>query len=94
MFTDGLTTSEGHGVALAKALSTSLVIRGAQLSIARRLEAKFVVEIHDTSLSWIIKRIAGYDTSNNKKKKADSIEFFRVLHPLLSTIESREAALM
>lgn len=94
MFTDGLTPSEAHSVALAKALSTSLVIRGAQLSIARRLDSKHVVEIHTASLSWVIKRIAGYESSNNKKKKADSIEFFRVLHPLLATIESGEAVLM
>jgi len=94
MFTDGQTDSVGASVGLAKALTPIFVIRGAQLSIVQRLPSHHVVEIHCSLLSWIIKRIAGYEAGGNKKKKADSIEFFRVLHALLVTIDSKEASQM
>lgn len=94
MFTDGQTESVAASVSLAKALSPIFVIRGAQLSIVQRLPSQHVVELHSSLLSWILKRIAGYDASGNKKKKADSIEFFRVLHALLVTIDSNEASQM
>lgn len=70
------------------------MIRGAHLSITQRLSSQHIVEIHNSLLAWIVKRIAGYEASGNKKKKADSIEFFRVLHALLGTIDSREAVQM
>lgn len=88
---DGLARTEAHSIALAKALASSFVIRGAHLSITRRLDSKFVVDIHAKSVSWIMKRIAGYENNKNKKMKAKAIEFFRVLYPLLLTIERREA---
>ena len=91
---DGLSKSEENSTTLAKLLASSFVLRGAQLSIAQRLAGHFVVEIHTSLLSWIIKRIAGYETSGNKKKKSDSIEFFRVLQPLLVMVESGDAAKM
>lgn len=94
MFMDGLTQSEESSATLAKLLGSSFVVRGAQLSITRRLAGRFVVDIHTSSLSWIIKRISGYETSGNKKKKSDSIEFFRVLQPLLATVESGDAIKM
>lgn len=94
MFTDGQTDSVAASVSLAKALSPIFVIRGAQLSIIRRLPSQHVVEIHNSLLTWITKRVAAYETSGNKKKKADSIEFFRVLHALLVTIDSKEASQM
>jgi cohesin complex subunit SA-1/2 len=94
MFMDGLSSSSSNSVALAKALAPAFVIRGAQLSINRRLDGQHVIDIHTVSISWIIKRIAGYESSGNKKKKADAIEFFRVLHTLLATIESRDATKM
>lgn len=94
MFMDGQTDSVAASVGLAKALSPAFAIRGAHLSITQRLASEHVVRIHTSLLTWAVKRIAGYETSGNKKKKADSIEFFRVLHALLATIDSREAAQM
>lgn len=94
MFMDGQTDSVTPAVGLAKALSPVFVIRGAHLSITQRLASQHIVEIHSTLLTWIVKRIASYEASGNKKKKADSIEFFRVLHALLNTIDSREAVKM
>ncbi|KAF8314489.1 hypothetical protein DL93DRAFT_2097241 [Clavulina sp. PMI_390] len=91
MFMDGQTDSVLEAVGLAKALSPAFAIRGAHLSIVQRLASDHVIAIHTTLLSWIVKRIATYDASGNKKKRADSIEFFRVLHALLNTVDSREA---
>lgn len=94
MFMDGQTDSTEASIGLAKALSPVFVVRGAQLSITNRLAPEHVIEIHKILLTWIIQRIAMYDASANKKKKADSIEFFRVLHALLGPVESKEASQM
>lgn len=94
MFMEGQTDSVNSAVGLVKALSPAFIIRGAHLSITQRLPSQHIIEIHKTLIGWIVKRIAGYDATGNKKKKADSIEFFRVLHALLSTIDSRESVQM
>ncbi|KDQ07525.1 hypothetical protein BOTBODRAFT_119941 [Botryobasidium botryosum FD-172 SS1] len=91
LYMDGSAKTEAHSIALAKALAAALVIRGAHLSITRRLDSPHVVEIHEKCMSWILKRIAGYENNKNKTMKAKAIEFFRVLLPLLLTVERGEA---
>jgi cohesin complex subunit SA-1/2 len=86
--------TEEHTVALAKALLSSFVIRGAHLSITRRLASEHVVEIHKILISWVLKRIAAYDKNNNKAKRATALAFFRALIQLLATIQSRDALKM
>ncbi|KAF8337116.1 uncharacterized protein EI90DRAFT_3044949 [Cantharellus anzutake] len=91
MFMDGQTDSQAC-IGLAKAFGPVFVVRGAHLSITRRLDAPHVVEIHSAGLTWIIKRIAAYESSGNRTKKMQCIEFFRVLHALLTSVGSREAS--
>lgn len=94
MVLDGIVYDESDAVQLAKLLATCFVIRGSQLSIVRRLDGQFVVHVHNELLSWIVKRIAVYESNKNKKSLKSAISFFRVLTPLLGTIQSREALKM
>ena len=94
LYLDAVVNTEEHAIALAKALSACLLIRGAQLSVVRRLDSKHVVAIHTTSLSWVGKRLAAFESANNKKARTKCIKFFRVLLPLLSSISNRDSLQM
>ena len=85
---------ETHAVALAKQLASSFLIRGAQLSVVRRIDSQYVVQIQTGLLTWIGKRLATYESNKNKKSRKTAILFFRVLIPLLATLESRDALKM
>lgn len=91
---EGVVRDETNAVALAKLLLSCFVIRGSQLSIVRRLDGQYVVQVHSTLLTWITKRIAVYESNKNKNGLRSSITFFRVLLPLLGVIESRDALKM
>ncbi|KAF8892974.1 hypothetical protein BD779DRAFT_1609978 [Infundibulicybe gibba] len=88
---DGLVQDEGNCLSLTKLVSTCFVIRGSQLSIVRRLDSQFVVQVQTVLLTWIGKRIAVYESNKNKKSMKLAVTFFKVLIPLLSTIQSRDA---
>ena len=91
---DGVVEDETNAVALSKHLASSFLIRGAQLSVVRRIEGQYVVQIHTTLLSWIGKRLAAYEHNKNKKSRRIAILFFRVLAPMLSMVDNREALKM
>ncbi|KAJ7701757.1 hypothetical protein B0H17DRAFT_1127998 [Mycena rosella] len=89
---DGIVADESNVVQLAKHLVPTLSLRGAHLAVLKSLDPQFIVQIHTTSLSWITKRIAGYETNGNKKALRTAITFFKALIPLLpSVIQSRDA---
>lgn len=83
--------NEGNAVQLAKLLSTCLIVRGSQLSVLRRLSSPYIVQIQTNLLSWIAKKIAGYEKNKNKKGLKTAIVFFRVLVPLLNSLPSVDA---
>ena len=91
---DGVVHDESNALQLSKLLATCLVIRGSQLSIVRRLQSQYVIQIHTELLSWIVKRLTIYESNKNKKSFKIGISFFRVLVPLLATIQSRDALKM
>ncbi|KAI5121584.1 hypothetical protein M0805_009455 [Coniferiporia weirii] len=91
MLLDRVVETEQQALALAKALAPCLLIRGAQLSVVRKLPSEYVVGIHTTLLSWITKKISAYESTKNKRGRANSIVFFRVLLHLLAAIEPRDA---
>ncbi|KAI0634280.1 hypothetical protein C8Q77DRAFT_1110838 [Trametes polyzona] len=91
LYLDAVVNTEEHAIALGKALSACLLIRGAQLSIVRRLDSRHIVDIHTTSLNWVGKRLATYETAKNKKARNKCIMFFRVLLPLLSSVDNQDA---
>lgn len=81
-------------MALAKMLSGCLWIRGAQLSVVRRLDSQHIINIHTTLLTWIGKRLALYEANKNKKGRNTAVLFFKVLHPLTAPVQSRDALKM
>lgn len=91
---DRIVETEQHTLALAKALAPCLIMRGAQLSIIRKLPSEHIAEIHTTLLSWITKKISAYETMKNKRGRNKSILFFRVLQHLLVGIDSSDALKM
>ena len=91
LFLDRVATSETHTLALAKLLNTCLIVRGAQLSILKRLDSSLVVAIHTGSISWIVKRIATYENNFNRRARSQALLFFKALSSLLSAVESKDA---
>jgi cohesin complex subunit SA-1/2 len=85
---------ETNPIALAKLLAACFVVRGAQLSIIRRLDSQYVVQIHTTLLTWIGKRLAIYENNKNKKARKTAVVFFRVLLALVTAAESGDALKM
>ncbi|OCB88288.1 hypothetical protein A7U60_g4590 [Sanghuangporus baumii] len=88
---DRIVETEQHALGLAKALAPCLIMRGAQLSVIRKLASEYIVEIHTTLLSWITKKISAYETMKNKRRRNKSILFFKVLQHLLVGIDARDA---
>ncbi|KAJ7094006.1 hypothetical protein B0H15DRAFT_799033 [Mycena belliarum] len=90
---DGIVPDETNVIQLSKHLAPAFSLRGAHLSVLNSLEAQYIVQIHTTSLAWIAKRIAAYETNNNKKACRTAITFFKALTPLLpsSALQSRDA---
>ncbi|KAG1740516.1 uncharacterized protein EDB91DRAFT_353827 [Suillus paluster] len=88
---DSVVRGEERAVALAKQLGQSFMIRGAQLSIIKRLDSQYIVQTHTNLLTWIVKRIGTYEAAKNKKSRKTAILFFRVLQPLLIAVDSRDA---
>ncbi|KAL5478298.1 IRR1 [Sanghuangporus weigelae] len=88
---DRIVETEQHALGLAKALAPCLIMRGAQLSVIRKLASEYIVEIHTTLLSWITKKISAYETMKNKRGRNKSILFFKVLQHLLVGIDARDA---
>ncbi|EIN14604.1 hypothetical protein PUNSTDRAFT_140847 [Punctularia strigosozonata HHB-11173 SS5] len=88
---DGLEKTVDHCVALAKVLATCFLVRGAQLSVLRKLDASFIVEIHTTLLSWLGKRLGAYESSKNKRLLETTISLFRPLASLVIGVDSQDA---
>ncbi|KAG8914902.1 hypothetical protein FRC00_009816 [Tulasnella sp. 408] len=92
LYLEGRAPDDEHTLALVKAMSAALVIRGAQLSIVQRLDGENVVTIHQELVAWITKRIAQYEKSGNKKLRNAAIEFFHSLTQLLISADSADAS--
>ncbi|KAJ7248617.1 hypothetical protein B0H12DRAFT_1123467 [Mycena haematopus] len=88
---DGFLPDETNVVQLAKHLAPTFILRGAHLAVLKKLDAQYIVQIQTNALSWIAKRIAGYEAAGNKKSFRVAITFFRALIPLLAVIQSRDA---
>lgn len=91
LYIDNVTKSDANTIALSKALSAALVIRGAQLSVLRRLDTAQVANVHTSCISWIVKKISGYQTMGNKSARNRAVAFFKSLVWLLGTVESTDA---
>ncbi len=91
---DGVVDDEENATHLAKQLATCFIIRGAQLTVIRRLDINFVVQIHSTLLSWLGKRLASYNANNNKNALKRTLACFRPLAQMLAVIQDREALKM
>ena len=90
---DGIAKDESHTVALSKLIVSCFIIRGAQLSIVKRLDATFVVQVQLDLLTWIGSRLAMYENNRNAKSRKAAANFFKALLPLL-TVSSDDAPKM
>ncbi|KAK0498783.1 hypothetical protein EDD18DRAFT_1318874 [Armillaria luteobubalina] len=88
---DSVVPDETNVVQLAKQLASCFVVRGVQLSIVRRLDSEYIVQIHTNLVSWLGKRLSTYQSNNNNKSLKRTILCFRVLTQMLSVIQSQEA---
>ncbi|KAJ3761453.1 hypothetical protein EV360DRAFT_37795 [Lentinula raphanica] len=76
--------------ALSKLLSSCFILRGGQLTVLRRLDSQYIVEIHTTLINWVIKQLGSRSNSNSKDTKT-LLLFFRGLIPLVAALQSRDA---
>ncbi|KIJ16482.1 hypothetical protein PAXINDRAFT_113645 [Paxillus involutus ATCC 200175] len=88
---DSVVKDEERTVNLAKQLASSFIIRGAQLAVVRKLDGKYIAKAHKDLLKETIKNISACEKSKNKKRLHTAVLFFKVLVPLLSAVESRDA---
>ncbi|RXW15379.1 hypothetical protein EST38_g10469 [Candolleomyces aberdarensis] len=88
---EGAVSDETESLQLAKLLSQCFVLRGSQLSVLRRLDAQYIVQIHINLLNWVAKRLKAYESNKNKRLKKASILFFRLLVPLVNGIDDEHA---
>lgn len=91
---DGVVFDNTNSLQLSRLLATCFVIRGSQLSIIRRLDSQYIVQVHTELLSWVAKRLVTYENNKNKKLLKLAILFFKILVPLLGIIQSRDALKM
>jgi cohesin complex subunit SA-1/2 len=98
---DGVVKDEEQTVTLAKQLATSFIIRGAQLSVVRRLDSRYVVRAHKELIREAVQRVSSLDKTTGAKHKGTSkkrmsvaVGFFRAMVPLLKGMESRDALAM
>jgi cohesin complex subunit SA-1/2 len=91
---DSVVKDEERTVNLAKQLASSFIIRGAQLAVVRKLDGKYIAKAHKDLLKETIKNISACEKSKNKKRLHTAVLFFKVLVPLLSAVESRDALAM
>ncbi|KAG8699732.1 hypothetical protein FRC08_005131 [Ceratobasidium sp. 394] len=91
LYIDHITKSDANTIALSRALQSAVVIRGAQLSIVRRLDTAQVASVHTSCISWIVKKIAGFEAMGNKSARNRAVAFFKSLVWLLGTVESADA---
>ncbi|KIK96764.1 hypothetical protein PAXRUDRAFT_825621 [Paxillus rubicundulus Ve08.2h10] len=88
---DSVVKDEERTINLAKQLASSFIIRGAQLAVVRKLDGKYIAKVHKDLLKEAIKNISTCEKSKNKKRLHTAVLFFKVLVPLLSAVESRDA---
>lgn len=91
MVIDKVARDEENAAQLAKQLSTCFLLRGTQLAIVRRLDVRFVVQVHTMVLSWLTKRLSTYNSNNNQGALARTLTCFRALAQMLSAVQTREA---
>ncbi|KAJ3790131.1 hypothetical protein GGU10DRAFT_383650 [Lentinula aff. detonsa] len=85
-----LSRDDANFIALAKLLSSCFILRGGQLTILRRLDTQYIVEIHTNLINWIVKQFGTRSNSNGKDFKS-LLPFFRGLIPLVAVVQSRDA---
>lgn len=91
---DGMTPNADHTVALGKLFASCFLIRGAQLAVVRRLDAAYVVSVHVNAISFICKKLAGYEAAKNKKGRDKCLMFFKALSMMLASVDSRDSLKM
>lgn len=91
---DGASASEDAVIALARQLSSALCVRGAQLAIVKRLDARQVIRLHTLAIEYIIKKVSQYERNKNKVLKNRTPALFRALAHLLPSALPRDALSM
>lgn len=98
LFLEGKVDDDSHLIALGRSLSSSLVLRGAQLKIVKRTSSNVIVAIHKRVLSDLfdnLKPIVSEQRKNSAKISQINSGFKALQHLLAvgpsSTIEGRHA---
>lgn len=82
---------EDELLALAKVLSSVLVVPGPHFTILGRIESRSLLEIHTSLLDWLIKVVREHADRANRPKLEKALGLFKTLLPLLAGAVGREA---
>ncbi|EJU01344.1 hypothetical protein DACRYDRAFT_116527 [Dacryopinax primogenitus] len=91
MYLDSLVSTNEHAHALAKALSTTFVIRSGHFAILKRMPSIYVVSVHRKCIDWLFTKLKASVNLPNKKRRNKVASLWKCMVPLLSTAEAREA---
>jgi cohesin complex subunit SA-1/2 len=72
-------------------LVQSTVVRGAQLTITKRLPAQDHVRLHTESLAFIVKKIASLQEDKKTQARNRALSFFKALAHLLLGVDGKDA---
>lgn len=76
---------------LAKMLSSSLVVRGAQLAVLKRIDGQAVVDMHRRGVKMAFERL---QRQSSPELQQQTLNFFKAISQLLISVEPREAIII
>lgn len=85
---DETTSDESTLINLAKMLSSSLVVRGAQLAVLKKVDGQAVVEMHRRGTRLAFEKL---QRQSSQESQQQILVFFKAISQLLISIEPREA---
>lgn len=94
LFIESSDASEERVTVLARLLGNSLIVRGVQLAIVKRVSAVHQIKINVDCATWLVKKIASYESSKRLSQRNKAILCFKGMSHLVFGLEGRNALSM
>lgn len=93
-YVDGDVSTSEPFLALTRLMQNSVVVRGAHLSILRKLASPAYVRIHTNVIAWTIKKAAALEDTQQSAAKDRAALAFRGLANIVAGLNGKEALAM
>lgn len=94
LYLDSGSVPEERIVSLSRLLVGSIVVRGAQLAIIKRLPTDDHVRIHTDAAVYIVAKLSSFESTKRKESRNKALSFFKALSNLLIGIDGKGALKM